>query len=290
MTIRSLCYLGIEVPDVSLWKELGPEVFGFGVTESSDGLYLRTDSRHHRVALTHGDSPSLSYIGWEVPGPSELRALAQRIDAAGLTAETVPDAVTAERRMTEVIAVTDPHGFRHEIGYGPKEQSSFVPARGDGFIGEEDGLGHVVLVIPELSQAYRDFLTGVLGFTVYYDSTYHGMQVLFVRCNPRTHCLAALTVPGMKGLDHFFVEARNLRDVGIAHDKATDRGLEMAMTLGSHRLDPGVSFYLRTPSGFNVELGSDMIRVDGTEEPVMEEVWGHRMVGSPLGPAIAPVG
>lgn len=233
----------------------------------------------------------MAYIGWETGGPDELAAMKTALGEVGLTGETLPAEATAERRMTEVIAVTDPHGFRHEIGYGPVQTSPFTPPNGSaGFIGEDEGLGHFVLVIPELTQAYRDFVVSVLGLTVYYDDTYHGMKVLFVRCNPRTHCMALLTIPGLKGLDHFFVEARNLRDVGIAHDKALDRGLEMAMTLGSHRLDPGVSFYLRTPSGFNVELGSDMIRVDGSEHPVMEEVWGHRMADIAPGAAIQPVG
>lgn len=290
MSIQALGYVGIDLPDVDLWRGLATEVFGFAALDAPVGLYLRTDTRHHRISLSRSDNVGIGYIGWEVADKAALDEMAARFAAAGVVAEAVPADIVAERRMTEAIAVVDPAGFRHEVAYGPQGTSQFVPGNDTaGFIGEEEGLGHVLIVVPDLA-AFRPFVIDVLGFTTYYDSTYRGVNVLFTRCNARTHCLAIFEVPGMRGLDHIFVEARNLRDVGIAYDRAQERDMEMAMTLGSHGLDPGVSFCAGSPSGFNVELGSDMIRVDGSEEPEMYQIWGHKRGDLPLGAAIQPAG
>ena len=51
-------------------------------------------------------------------------------------------------------------------------------------------------------------------------------------------------------------------------------------TLGKHTNDRMVSFYVRSPSGFDIELGCGGIRVDEaswtTGEITAPSFWGHR--------------
>ena len=55
------------------------------------------------------------------------------------------------------------------------------------------------------------------------------------------------------------------------------------MTLGRHPNDRMVSFYVRSPSGFEIEYGWGALEV-GEEWTVTQydavSVWGHKMVGT----------
>ncbi|HBZ72441.1 MAG TPA: glyoxalase, partial [Deltaproteobacteria bacterium] len=59
----------------------------------------------------------------------------------------------------------DPFGFRHELAWGQLARpSSFRPGRAiSGFVTGRGGLGHAVLIVPDLERA-QAFYTGVLGF------------------------------------------------------------------------------------------------------------------------------
>ena len=54
------------------------------------------------------------------------------------------------------------------------------------------------------------------------------------------------------------------------------------MTLGRHTNDQMVSFYARTPSGFEVEYGAGAVSVDESWTVVNHDrisVWGHHRTG-----------
>jgi hypothetical protein len=100
-------------------------------------------------------------------------------------------------------------------------------------------------------------LTKVLGFRV---SDYMNTMV-FLRGNPRHHSVAFQPrMPDLprsrdKRMWHFMVEANSIDDVGSALDLASKAGVPVVSTLGRHSNDQMVSFYMSTPSGFEVEYG-----------------------------------
>ncbi|MDX2937783.1 VOC family protein [Streptomyces ipomoeae] len=298
--IDSLAYLGFESPAVDRWPAFATEIFGFGLGSgaSPDTVYLRTDSRHHRVAIHPGDEDRLAYIGWEVRDAQALARARAALEAAGVTVEVADDKLLEERAVVGMISVVDPAGFRHEFAYGQSYQlHSFVPGRvHEGFVGEELGLGHVVVVAP-VTDEYRRFLCEVLGLSTYADfpvTMPGGAQgsALFLRCNERTHCFAVLGLPGLHGVQHFEVEARSMLDVGIAYDLVQEREVPISMTLGSHTIDPVVSFYCRTPSGFDLEFahgGWSLPQNAVVGKPDKPEIWGHKFTGVGLPTTIRPL-
>ena len=300
MDIRSLAYLGFESPDYRAWESFAPDVLGMQVIdEGEDAVFLRMDSRHHRVAVRPGERDDISYIGWEVPTRQALEDAARELEAAGYQVERGDAKLADQRRVIALIAVTDPAGFRHEIAHGQWYQPhAFIPGRPhDGFIGDEMGLGHLVLVAP-LTDEYKRFLADVLGFTVYAQFPVElgkngpTAEMFFVRCNSRTHCIAILGFPGLRGVDHFEVEARSLRDVGVAYDKLAGHDLKVRRTLGSHTIDPVVSFYFRTPSGFDMEYAYGGIEVDDTViigKPTSTDIWGHQLTDVGTATTIRPI-
>lgn len=104
--------------------------------------------------------------------------------------------------------------------------------------------------------------------------------------------MAILPIPGRQGVHHFMIETKSLQDVGIAYDLLEKRGLPLTITLGSHTIDPVVSFYFRTPSGFDMEYGYGGIEVDDSVivgKPNHSELWGHKATGIGLPTTIRPL-
>jgi len=74
-------------------------------------------------------------------------------------------------------------------------------------------------------------------------------------------------------------ETASLDDVGRALDRCTRRGAPVSGSLGRHANDLMVSFYVRTPGGFDVEYGTDGRLVDDaswiSRESTAVSLWGH---------------
>jgi hypothetical protein len=93
----------------------------------------------------------------------------------------------------------------------------------------------------------------------------------------------------MRDVQHFCIEAKVLDDVGIAYDVAQERQLPITLTLGRHQMDTLVSFYMRSPSGFDIEfgtggeqLGDDFVQQD----PSSSELWGHKLLMKGWAPTV----
>ena len=101
----------------------------------------------------------------------------------------------------------------------------------------------------------------------------------FLGCNPRHHSLALAPLPAPSGIVHLMVEVATLDDVGRAMDRCARRGAPPSATLGRHANDLMVSFYVRTPGGFDVEYGTDGLVVDDrtwvSRETTAISLWGH---------------
>jgi 2,3-dihydroxybiphenyl 1,2-dioxygenase len=144
------------------------------------------------------------------------------------------------------------------------------------------GLGHVVLRSDDLP-ASVGLLTGALGFRI---SDYIGTMT-FLHCNPRHHSVAfqprAKNLPRSrdKKLWHFMLETNALDDVGSGLDAAMKSGATLATTLGRHTNDQMVSFYVVTPSGFEVEYGWGGRLIDDSIWQVQRHdrgaLWGHKV-------------
>jgi extradiol dioxygenase len=278
--IKALSYIGFRSPHAAEWATFGPEVLGAQLAETgADGtVRLRVDEAAARIAVEPGEREQLAYLGWDVGDADGLQAARDRIVAAGV--EAVDDvAAAADRRVAALAAFTDPFGFRHELTYGLATGEPFVPGRPiSGFVTGDGGLGHVVLVVPDLDLGRR-FYCDVLGFKVS-DTIDAGALITFMHCNPRHHTLAIAGGRGLVGLHHLMLELGSLDDVGAALDIAVERDLPLAMGLGRHTNDLMTSFYVRTPSGFEIEYGTGGRLIDDATWTIgaydAQSLWGHR--------------
>jgi extradiol dioxygenase len=299
--INALGYLGFRSPEHKEWETFGPEVFGLGLAEPGpDGtVYLRMDDRHHRVAIHPGDEDDIAYIGWELKGKAAITEACRELEEHGISFRLGEPAELMERKVAAFAQFQDPAGFTHEIFYGQVfTAGSFQAGKAtDGFVAGDDGVGHVVLVVPEFTNDLEKFATEVLGFTLFAgylapapDGTFSGPQ--FYRTNKRSHVFAYIAIPGMRGMQHWCLEARNLDDVGRAYDIVQERETPITMSLGRHTMDSLVSFYLRTPTGFDMEFGAggDELTDDYVQlSPSTPEVWGHKFLTPGWAPTVRNV-
>lgn len=273
ISLIRLGYAGTESPRYAEWKTWGPSICGMNLgPEGSDGaVRLKVDDADYRLSVHPGDDDRLRYLGWELGGALELDQACEHMSANGINVRMLDDEAARVRGVVELAEFTDIFGITHELFYGlSAEYKSYVPPRGTaGFLGH--GLGHAVLVVPDAKQAQR-FYARALGMqltdVVLLKPPLGAMH--FMRCNPLHHSLALLEIPGHVGLHHLMVEARDLDDVGYAYDQLGGaESPDMTTTLGRHLGDDMISFYVRSPGGFDLEYGWG-------ERLVNEEAWAPR--------------
>ncbi|TCO59919.1 VOC family protein [Actinocrispum wychmicini] len=277
MLIRSLAYVGLTTRDLAGWESFAGEVLGLPADRAGDRLLLRMDERIYRFDLRQGEREELAWLGWEVASAADLAEVERSLTAAGLPVHRADDAECADRRLIGMISVRDPAGVRHEIGYG--QEADFRPLRLtrplSGYLTGGFGMGHAVIGVKEYDETLA-FLVDGLGFRI--SDTFGGF-IAFLHCNPRHHSIA-LVHTDEPGLRHIMLETTGLDDVGATIDVCLSRGI-VTRTLGRHTNDRAVSFYLSTPSGWEIEYGWGGIEVDSADHSARQLVgptslWGHQ--------------
>ncbi|MFK7896284.1 MAG: VOC family protein [Myxococcota bacterium] len=298
-SLRGLGYVGVFADEPDRWQSFGTEVCGLvpaltapgaGSADSapSEGsVFLKMDQRQWRLAIHPTASEAeksakegLAYLGFEVATEGEFAIALETIESRGVAIREGSEAERAARGVSALAVFEDPAGHRLEIFATPVIDQDFRSAEEIEFLTGELGMGHVVLYVPEIEAAlafYRD----VLGFrrTDFMRFGPGGMGIHFLRCTRRHHSIALLQIGDLSGLQHLMLEATTLDGVGKALDRAHAAGVPISSSLGRHRNDKTVSFYMKGPSGFDVEIGWDGVLVgdDWVEHEFAGggDDWGH---------------
>ncbi len=284
MTLR-LGYLGFEVQDLSAWESFATSVLGLELADRTDDgtLSFRMDDHAQRIFVSPGGADDLAAIGWEVDDAAELDAAVAKLRAAGVDVTEGSRERATARRVERLFEFRDPGGLPSEIHFGPALATTpfLSPAECTGFVTGKNGLGHAV--ISARSQAESEaFYCGVLGFKLsdHIICDIHGYKVniAFFHSNARHHTVA-FDAAQKKRIHHFMLEVKTIDDVGLAYDRALRAGVRIINTLGKHPNDRMFSFYAKTPSGFQFELGCGGREIDDatwtptTYDRISE--WGH---------------
>ncbi|MEV0685844.1 biphenyl-2,3-diol 1,2-dioxygenase [Nocardia sp. NPDC050378] len=292
--IKSLGYVKIQTADMDRWRTFAFDVLGFaqGSGPDENALYLRMDERAARMVIVPGESDAVVTVGWEVRDHAALVRVQEAVTAAGVAVKPLSVEEADARRVEEVITFQDPTGTTVEVFHGALlDHSPVVTPFGARFVTGAQGLGHVVLPTMELGGAF-EFYTEVLGFLprgafrIPAPPEYGPVRIRFLGVNERHHSLALCPAPhgGAPGLIHIMVEVDSLDAVGQALDRVSRDGFSVSSTLGRHTNDKMVSFYVRAPGGWDIEFGTEGMRVDEryytAEEITADSYWGHDWSGS----------
>lgn len=280
--VRSLGYVVISAGDLDAWESFATELVGLQVAErTEDRLRLRNDQAWYRLDVQRGDAEGVTTLGWEVSGPAELVEFAKILESAGYDVTEESSDVARDRGAMGVISFTDPDGMRVELFYGQKiDKRRFVSPTGASFITGEGGLGHVFQLVND-EEKFRQLYLELLGFKLSDYIEFGPIFGTFTHCNPRHHSFAFAAVPNApKGIGHIMFEVDDIDTVGRAYDKVVKEGIApLAISFGRHSNDQMMSFYVNSPSGFQIEYGTGGLLIDDTTwRPSRFDVpnfWGH---------------
>ncbi|MGY1820998.1 VOC family protein [Geodermatophilus sp. SYSU D00079] len=281
--VVGLGYAIVEARDLGAWKEFACDLLGLqAVVATEERLLLRMDDKAYRVDVRRGDADAVTVLGWEVKGPEELEELAASLEEHGFAVKRGDATLARERQVSGIVSFDDPEGLRLELFYGlKKDKERFVSPTGARFVTGTGGLGHAFQMVHD-NDAYTKLYLDVLGFKLsdYIDfgpDTYG----TFTHANPRHHSFAWAPIPFLpQGVGHLMFEVDELDIVGRAWDEVQAGAAPIASTFGKHSNDEMLSFYVKTPSGFQVEYGyGGKLIDDATWTPSRYDVpsyWGHK--------------
>jgi 2,3-dihydroxybiphenyl 1,2-dioxygenase len=253
---------------------------------------FRMDDYEHRFAIDQrAQTPT---YGWEVADGRAMDAMAARLEAGGVKVTRGSRALAAQRGVSDLLTLSDPAGNSVEIFHGPARASApFQPARRmGGFRTGALGMGHFGVAIPSaLFENTSKFYRELLGFRVSDFFAVEGKHVVeFMHINPREHSLVIGAIGDKLQLHHIMMEMQFMDDVGQSYDVVTkDYYNSIAATIGRHNNDLMTSFYVRTPSEFQIECGWGGLLIDPkrwqtAELPNTGSIWGHQPMqdGKPM--------
>lgn len=290
--LNSLGYIVFEVSDLAAWQYFCEDLLGgtVGRVVDNESLTIRLDDYENRLTFRRGNANDLVAAGWELPSKSALEKYSEQLRAAGVDLQHPSDEVAADRQVSELYSCSDPSGWQHEFYHGPRIASGSTPNNRtkvrDGFVAGRLGAGHILAFADNLETS-NNFYRNILGLSVSdriqatnpdgnpLDATFYHTAT------GRHHSLATARNPGIpKRLGHFMVEMRSMCDVGMALDRFLKSGAKIVRSLGQHPNDRMTSFYVETPSGFYMEVGTGGIVINESKWTISlyseTSLWGHR--------------
>ena len=289
--IRSMGYIRVASTDLEAWRHFGGKVLGLaegrGPTEGN--LYFRIDEVSARIVVFPSEVDELSATGWEVADHTALQEAREHLSKSGVDFDEGTPEELDERRVQELVRFRDPSDNVFELFHGiTYESRPVVTPYAAKFVTGDQGMGHIVVPVSDDVEALH-FYRDVLGFRLRDSMSMPGefvgkepgskVWLRFLGVNPRHHSLAFLPMPNPSKCVHVMLEVEKLDDVGRALERVRKHKAPLSATLGRHMNDEMVSFYVRSPGGFDVEFGCEGLTVDDrrwvARESTAVSYWGH---------------
>lgn len=294
--IKSMGYIRVDSTDLEAWRHFGTKVLGLAEAKGPDEnhLYFRIDEVSARIVVVPAEVDRLAASGWELADHAALQAAREHLKEAGVVFEEGTPDELADRRVQELIRFTDPFDNVFELFHGiTYESRPLVTPYGARFVTGSQGMGHIVVPVSDDVEALR-FYSEVLGFRLRDSMSMPGefvgkepgskVWLRFLGVNPRHHSLAFLPMPNPAKCVHVMLEVDELDHVGRALERVRRHQAPLSATLGRHMNDEMISFYVKSPGGFDVEFGTDGLQVDDerwvARESTAVSYWGHNFGAS----------
>lgn len=287
--IRGLAYVVAETTDLAGWKSYAEGVLGaMTAAAPGGGLYVKFDERQFRIAVLAGKRDAYVASGWEVAGEQAFADAVATLEQADVELHRADAATCAQRCVQQMISFKDPSGNRHEVVWGFKSDFAHFasPAGVKRFVMDGYGMGHTVLPAAAFEETVK-FFNEVMGFGLSDIFNFRpagaegpALPIHFLHCNNgRHHSVAFAGFPVESGCVHIMVEVESMPEVGRALDRMAAHEVPLSATLGQHTNDRVTSFYMKSPSKFDIEFGYGGAVIDWKEHIAHEftrvSLWGH---------------
>jgi len=267
MNLTCIGYYVMGSEDLDAWERLCVDVLGLQTGKREDGLLtLRMDEYVHRFIVEKDATEDFLAAGWEFDNEEKLERFVQNAIKNGASIIDGGEELAERRKVRKVYFCEDPNGFRHEFYCGLTLASWEEPFQSKvlttfGFVTGRLGIGHIVPAAKNYKETLS-FYCNVLGLRVSdYVRLPVGESVFLHTLNGRHHSIATLEINWPKRLRHLSIEVQDVMDLGVIYERARRAGV-LGREIGLHTNDRALTFYVKTPSGYLLEIAWGGIVID----------------------------
>lgn len=285
-------YVLAESNRLDAWARFASEGLGVHVDRGERGeLAIRIDNRKRRLIVRPGPAEDVIAIGWQLDDEAALELALERLRRAGAAVVICEGEQARLRGVERFWSFLGPKATHIELCVQPLLTSVPLCMKVSGFVTGASGLGHVAITTRE-PEAMQSFWEQIFDARVsdHIQDRLNGIDLdfTFLRVNERHHSLAIAATRGLRmnplrtKIHHLNFQAASLDDVTEAYLRCRSLGYPIANGIGEHPNDRELSFYVETPSGFEIELGWNPIVVSADAELQWQPAnyrgisrWGH---------------
>ena len=294
----NLGYAVVASRQLARWREFGAEGLGLHAETGGAGeLLFRMDDHARRLIVTHGDAEDMVAIGWEARNDDVCQEVIRRVRKLGVKVREGTDEEARLRGVEGFFQFLGPKRLLVEVYTRPVRTQAALEMASSGWITGDIGMGHLAITSKKPG-LMADFWKSCFDarHTDLIEARISGinLEIEFLRVNPRHHSIAIAATRGMKvdpirtRIQHMNLEVSSLDDVTNAYTRCRKLGFRVAMGVGLHTNDRDLSFYVISPSGFQIECGWNpvQIRDDAQWQPAVYQgisLWGHQPTDQNLG-------
>ncbi|WP_394841778.1 VOC family protein [Pendulispora brunnea] len=283
-------YAVVESRHLPQWRTLLEEGIGLHVTHAGeDDIAFRLDEHARRIIVRRGDAEDVVATGWQLEDEAALEAVVSRCRARGITVASGSAAAAKERGVASFVTVQGPKGLAIELFTNATRADAPLEMLASGFVTGLGGMGHIALTtrLPDdVERFWGELFDARLSDRVAQRIAGVMVDIAFLRLNERHHSIAIAATRGLRldplrtKVQHVNLEAASMDDIERAFARCRQLGFEMAHEIGQHPNDHQISFYVLTPSGFELELGWNARKVDEASWRTASydaiSSWGHK--------------
>jgi 2,3-dihydroxybiphenyl 1,2-dioxygenase len=297
-----LGYALVDSTKLADWKRFAVEGMGLGIADATpDVLALRIDDRARRLIVRKAPSEDVFALGWQVASADALEEILSRLRTRQVAVEEIGGGQAELRGVERLWRFAGPKRQGFELFLKPVIDPTPPKISGSGFVTGDFGLGHVAITTrkpQEMLAFWREIFDAKISDYIVEKIDGVNLKITFLRINPRHHSVAVAATVGVAldpfatKIQHLEMQVNSLDDVGDAYRRCRSLGFKIAMSVGQHTNDKGISFYAVSPSGFYFELGWNplLVQNDSDWSPQVHQgisIWGHKPQDQTIGDRLA---
>ncbi|MBC9249392.1 extradiol ring-cleavage dioxygenase [Pseudomonas alcaligenes] len=286
----SMGYAVIESNRLERWQALLQDGIGLHLQHAdSSTLAFRMDHHQRRLIIQRGPAEDFAAIGWQLRDQATLDIVLLRLQARGIAVQVSSAVEAAERGVQRFWRVQGPKRLAIELFVDAVTTSEPLDMLSQGFITGAAGMGHLAITSrrgQDMRRFWEEIFDARQSDTIVEQLGGVTLDIEFFRVNPRHHSIAIAQVRGMP-IDPIRTQVQHMNLLTTSVSELTDAflrcrqlGFEMAHEIGEHPNDREQSFYVLSPSGFEIELGWNALEVDEASWQTTTyqgiSLWGHK--------------
>lgn len=283
-------YVLVESQQLDRWKIFGHEALGLHLDEEANThLAFRIDQHKRRLVIQRGPAEDVVVLAWQLDDMDTLREVERRLGKFGIALKQGSKTEADFRGVDAFWSFTGPKEQTLELFVDAHTSDEPLDTKTSGFTTGDSGMGHIAITSrkPEkMLDFWKTMFDAHHSDDIEQKISGTQLDVSFLRLNERHHSVAVAATRGVRmnpfrtKIQHMNFQANELEDITRAYLACKKHGFPITMGVGQHTNDREISFYVRTPSDFEIELGWNPIVVDEDNwQPQIHQgisTWGHK--------------